>query len=100
MSHFLKKVSRMIYIPISVLAILILILVVVLWINSPGKTTPFVDKKGVPIAGSISEKTFVTIGGVRQGMIIKSKNIHNPVLLYLHGGIPDYFLTQQVSNRP
>jgi len=85
----------MIYIPISVLAILILILVVVIWINSPGKPAPFVDKKGVPIAGSVSEKTFVTIGGIRQGMIIQSKNIHNPVLLYLHGGIPDYFLSSK-----
>jgi pimeloyl-ACP methyl ester carboxylesterase len=28
-------------------------------------------------------------------MIIQSKNIENPVLLYLHGGIPDYFLTKK-----
>ncbi len=85
----------MILITISVLAILILALVIVLRIYSPGKPDPFVDTNGVPVAGSISEKTFVTIGGICQGMIIKSKNIHNPVLLYLHGGIPDYFLTQK-----
>lgn len=30
---------------------------------------------------------------VEQGMFIKSKNAANPVLLYLHGGMPEYFLT-------
>jgi pimeloyl-ACP methyl ester carboxylesterase len=85
----------MLLLTISVLSIIILILVIVLQIYSPGKPQPFVDKGGVPVEGSISEKTFVTIGGIRQGMIIQSKNIQNPVLLYLHGGIPDYFLTKK-----
>ncbi len=61
---------------------------------SPGNPKPFLDNQGNHLSGSISEKTFITIGGIRQGMIIKSKNQENPVLLYLHGGIPDYFLTQ------
>lgn len=95
MSITLKKASRMILIPITALAILFLTLVIVLWFYSPGKPQQYVDNNGAPIAGSVSEKTFVTIGGIRQGMFIKSKNIHNPVLLYLHGGIPDYFLTQE-----
>ena len=47
------------------------------------------------MTGSISEKIFVNINGVQQGMIIKSKDITNPVLLYVHGGMPDYFLTQK-----
>ncbi|OFY44213.1 MAG: alpha/beta hydrolase [Bacteroidetes bacterium GWF2_40_14] len=45
--------------------------------------------------GSISEKIFLNINGVRQGMFIRSKNVTNPVLLYLHGGMPDYFLTER-----
>jgi pimeloyl-ACP methyl ester carboxylesterase len=36
----------------------------------------------------------VTIGGVKQGMFIRSKSLNNPVLLYVHGGpaFPNYFL--------
>jgi pimeloyl-ACP methyl ester carboxylesterase len=45
------------------------------------------------VPGSLSEKRFVDINGSRQGMIVKSRNRANPLLLYLHGGMPDYFLT-------
>jgi pimeloyl-ACP methyl ester carboxylesterase len=62
---------------------------------SRGRPTPFVDENGRPLPGSISEKSFVTINGVRQGMFIRGKNVKNPVLLYLHGGLPDYFLTER-----
>ena len=88
-----NKASSMLHIPISALAILFLSLVIILWINSSGKPEPFLNNDGTPVTGSISEKTFITIGGIRQGMFIKSKNRENLVLLYLYGGIPDYFLT-------
>ncbi|MCB9036458.1 MAG: alpha/beta hydrolase [Lewinellaceae bacterium] len=45
--------------------------------------------------GSISEKIYVNINGVEQGMFIKSKDATRPVLLFLHGGIPVYFLTKK-----
>jgi pimeloyl-ACP methyl ester carboxylesterase len=61
----------------------------------PGKPTPFVSSNGDPLTGSISEKTFITINGVQQGMFIRGVDVTNPVLLYLHGGMPDYFLTAQ-----
>ncbi|MFH0756725.1 MAG: alpha/beta hydrolase [Bacteroidota bacterium] len=78
----------------AVVLVPVLVLVVVLFIYSPGKPKPFVGSHGKPLADSVSEKIFVTIGGVRQGMFIRSKNIHNPVLLYVHGGpaFPNYFL--------
>lgn len=66
-----------------------------LWIVSPGNPQPLSDQNGNLISNSISEKTFVDINGVRQGMIIKSKDPSNPVLLYLHGGMPEYFLSRQ-----
>lgn len=73
----------------------LLVLVVALLLVSPGKPEPFLDAAGKLLAGSISEKIHVDINGVRQGMFIKSKNESHPVLLYLHGGMPDYFLTRQ-----
>lgn len=73
----------------------LLIIISLLFIYSPGKPIPYLDNNGKQLTGSISEKTFLTIGGIRQGMFIKSKNKGNPVLLYLHGGIPDYFLTRK-----
>ncbi|MDF1550748.1 MAG: alpha/beta hydrolase [Bacteroidales bacterium] len=87
---------------IKILAILfsvflgsLLLLFIVLYIYSPGQSEPFLDSEGNPLDNSVSEKTFITIGGIQQGMFIKSKNLRNPVLLYLHGGIPDYFLTRK-----
>jgi pimeloyl-ACP methyl ester carboxylesterase len=80
---------------VSVLAACALILAGVLLLLSPGKPEPFLDNTGSPLAGSISEKIHVNINGVDQGMFIKSKDEKNPVLLYLHGGMPDYFLTRR-----
>jgi pimeloyl-ACP methyl ester carboxylesterase len=60
---------------------------------SRGKTTPFLDERGRPLPGSISEKAFIDVNGARQGLFIKGRSDRNPVLLWLHGGIPDTFLT-------
>lgn len=89
------KVIRMIMTGLSIFLFCMLILTGLLLILSPGKPLPFVDEKGKLLAESVSEKVFVSIGGIRQGMIIKSKNQANPVLLCLHGGLPDYFLTRK-----
>lgn len=42
----------------------------------------------------MSEKTFITLNGAKQGMFIESRAAGNPVLLYLHGGMPEYFLSR------
>ena len=91
-----RKVARIMLTITSILLAGILILVTILefW-SYPGTPKPFLDEDGKPLPGSISEKTFVDINGVKQGMFIKSKNINNPVLLYLHGGMPEYFLTEK-----
>lgn len=72
-------------------------LIVIILLLSPGKPFPFIDEKGMPLSGAISEKRFVKINGVDQGMFIISKDESNPVLLFLHGGpgMPEYFLTEQ-----
>ena len=88
-----RKVGRVMWVIASTLAIGLLVLVGVLLLMSPGKPAPFLDAAGKPLAGSLSEKIYVEINGARQGMFIKSKDVTHPVLLYLHGGMPDYFLT-------
>jgi pimeloyl-ACP methyl ester carboxylesterase len=80
---------------IIILLISIFILIGVLLAYSQGKVKPCLDKDGKPLKGSISEKIYIEINGIKQGMFIKSKNSKNPVLLYLHGGMPDYFLTDK-----
>ncbi len=64
---------------------------------SPGKPKPFLGWNGEPIPGSISEKIFVKINGVEQGMFIKGKDKTKPVLLFLHGGpgMPEYAVSRE-----
>jgi pimeloyl-ACP methyl ester carboxylesterase len=83
----------------AVLLISLLVLVGFLLFISPGTPKPFLEDSGKPLAGSISEKIKVNIGGLEQGMFIKGKNARNPVLLYLHGGMPDYFLTTHYPTK-
>jgi len=91
---FAGRVRRVVVTAGSVLLVSVLALAGVLLVWSPGRPTPFVDANGTVLTGSISEKIHVNINGVEQGMFIKGKDSSNPVLLYLHGGMPDYFLTQ------
>lgn len=72
---------------------------VLLLFLSPGKPEPIVDARGKPLARSLAEKVYVDIHGVRQGMFIKSADLAQPVLLYVHGGMPDYFLTKPYPTR-
>lgn len=84
------------FIALLIVVILVVVgLLVILVLLSQGQPSPLVDGEGNVIAGSFSEKTFVKINGVEQGMFIRGTNKANPVLLYLHGGMPDYFLTEQ-----
>ncbi len=80
---------------VGIIIILFIALFVWLIINSPGKPQPFVDAQGNIIANSIAEKGYIDVNGGKLGFFIKGRDINNPVLLYLHGGMPDYFLTQQ-----
>ena len=79
----------------SILLALAFILVIALLALSSGRVNPLVDRNGKPLLGSLSEKIFVNLNGVRQGMFIQSRDVSHPVLLYLHGGMPDYFLSEK-----
>ena len=93
----IKPIKRMLVIITAIVSGFILLLTCILLVYSQGKIDPYLNNAGNPIPGSISEKTFIQIGGVKQGMFIRSKNLNNPVLLYLHGGpaFPNYFLIEK-----
>lgn len=93
--NMIQKMWRIMLVILSVILSCVLILTAILLLFSPGKVKPFLDENGRTLTGSISEKTFIDINGVRQGMFIKGTNVSNPVLLYLHGGMPDYFLSEK-----
>ena len=94
---FIRRVMQIMLIITSVLLVCVFILVGVLLAWSPGKPEPFLDEKGRPLAGSISEKIHININGVEQGMFIRGKNKANLVLLFLHGGpaMPEYMLARK-----
>lgn len=91
----MRRVRRIVL--VIVVAVLVCVLglagVLVYW-STPGQPKPFVDENGTPLPGSVSEKLRITINGAEQGMFIKGRDTSNPVLLYLHGGMPEYFLAQ------
>jgi pimeloyl-ACP methyl ester carboxylesterase len=96
MTRFQKKRSIMLLL-LSVILLCLITFLTTLFIISPGKLKPFVDQNGRLLAGSISEKAFIKIGGVEQGMFIRGKDLKNPVLLFVHGGpsFPEYFLVDK-----
>lgn len=69
----------------TVVAIVVLCLSYVLF-KSPGKIDPLRDIRGNIISSSLSEKVWLKIGGIEQGMFIRGENPNNPIILYLHGG--------------
>jgi pimeloyl-ACP methyl ester carboxylesterase len=64
-----------------------------LW--SRGVPLALTDADGRRLPGSVSEKTYLDVNGARQGMFLQGADVTNPVLLYLHGGMPEFFLTER-----
>ncbi len=83
----------------GVIFLTIISFLLVLILMSSGKPKQFLDENGKVLENSISEKVFLEINGTRQGMFIKGENLDNPIVLYLHGGIPLYFLTEKFPTQ-
>jgi len=97
MRNFLRHSKQMMAILLLIILGGLLIIAGVLYFHSSGNPGQYLDKDGKPIINSIFEKIFVTIGGVKQGLFIKSKDFNKPVLLYVHGGpaFSNYFLFEK-----
>lgn len=69
--------------------------------KSSGNLPPLLDRMGKSITNSISEKGKVDINGVSQGFFIRGEKLENPVLLYLHGGVPElpFILPREGAER-
>jgi pimeloyl-ACP methyl ester carboxylesterase len=80
-----RRKSKLVIALFSIVGVIFVGLLVIL-INSPGKLPPLKDEQGKVIPGSISEKLWIEVNGIKQGMFIRGENPENPVVLYLHGG--------------
>ena len=94
------KIVRIIV--LSIIGVL-LIGVIIVAVNSSGRLEPLKDSEGNEIAGSLVEKNWVEIGGIRQGYFIRAEDPNNPVILFLHGGpggpaLP-FQINREVSER-
>ena len=58
----------------------------------PNKLESYSDESKKEDTELFTIKEYVEINNLQQGMIIEGENIHNPVLLFLHGGpgMPEY----------
>lgn len=82
----MKKIFKILGIILLSIVGILLIGLLVLAVNSPGKLKPLKDSNGKEITGSLTEKNFIEIGGIQQGFFIRAENPENPVILFLHGG--------------
>lgn len=49
-------------------------------------TPSFKDVKGHLLKDSIAETAFVELGGIKQWILMRGRSIHQPILIFLHGG--------------
>jgi pimeloyl-ACP methyl ester carboxylesterase len=82
----MKKALKITGVVFLVLAGIVLISLLGLHLISPGKTTALVKPNGNPYMNGLALMEMHEIGGVDQSLILRSKDIDNPVLLYVHGG--------------
>jgi pimeloyl-ACP methyl ester carboxylesterase len=96
----MKKLLRFVLITGGSIIILLTLVFIAVLISSPGKPTPFLDKEGKYIQGSIAITQTVNINGLNQRMIIRGSDTTKPVLLYLHGGPgdPEFPFVQQFNS--
>ena len=87
----------------KILGVMIIVILLVaagmmiyLLVISQGKITPYYDENGQVLEGSVAERSYITINGVKNGMFLRGRDQDNPVLLFVSSGpgTPDYFLNE------
>jgi len=95
----MKRKSVLYLLSVCILTLCVLLNILLPFSN--GKMKTIKDKNGKVVAGSISEKVWIDADTAKLGLIIKSADIHNPVLLLLGGGpgIPEYILEDEYGSN-
>ena len=82
----IKKIAKIfLYLVLGIIGIF-LILLFVIWISSPSEEPKFKNESGDIVENSIAEIEDREINGVAQRLVIRGKDISNPILLRVHGG--------------
>lgn len=81
-----KRIEKWILYIFGFFITLLIILLIAVWINSPGKAESFTDAHGNPVPASIAEIRDLPVNGARQRLIIRGADTANPILLRVHGG--------------
>jgi pimeloyl-ACP methyl ester carboxylesterase len=81
-----RKVFKIMLFIVGGLLFILLALILVVWIKSPGKAQPITDADGKTLDSSISEVEKIMLGGQEQYLFIRGVNRTKPVMLFLHGG--------------
>jgi hypothetical protein len=91
---------RLLGIILIVAVIFLLVIFMSFIITGKGEIAKFYDNEGHILQKSISEITYLDVNGTSNGMIIRGKNIDNPVLLFISGGpgVPEYWLNEYYDN--
>ena len=82
----IKKIAKiLLYLFLGFIGVFLIFLLVVK-VYSPGKEPGFKNESGDVIENSIAEIEDREINGVAQRLVIRGKDISNPILLRVHGG--------------
>ena len=94
-------IARLIIGLLCIIIISLLVFIVAVAFTSKGEIENFTDDSGNVIKGSIAERTFIDVNGKRNGLIIRSRNEDNPVLLFISGGpgVPEYWLNDAYKKQ-
>lgn len=86
---------------ILILFVLLIIILYIFWSSiSTGRIKEYLDETGNEIPNSLSEKSLVEINGVSNGFFINSRDLSNPVLLFVSSGpgTDDYFFNEKYKD--
>ncbi len=80
----------------AVIAAIFLLAIFIFIAASTGKIKPWYNTNGRILENSIAEKTIVSLNGADNGLIIRGKNLDNPVMLFVSSGpgTSDYFYNE------